>query len=118
MNSIIENNKQAIIELCKRHHVKFLYIFGSVTRDDFNNDSDIDFLYEFDTSRIDFDNLNNAEYDYVDNLFSFKEKLENLLQRKIDLIPIKAVKNKYFINAIENDKQIVYAAEQVKEVSY
>ena len=82
MNKVIENNRTEIIELCKKHHVKKLFAFGSVMRDDFTNKSDIDFLYEFDTTGIDFDKLDLAEYDYVDNFFSFKESLENLLQRK------------------------------------
>ena len=69
MNSIIENNKQQIMELCKKHHVKKLYVFGSVMREDFSRESDIDFLYEFDTSKINFDDLDNAEYDYVNNFF-------------------------------------------------
>ena len=92
INSIIENNKQQIIELCKKHHVKNLFVFGSVMRTDFNTDSDIDFLYEFDTSKINFDDLDKAEYDYVNNFFSFQEDLENLLKGKLIFCLIKKLK--------------------------
>ena len=92
MNSIVENNKQQIIELCKKHHVKNLFVFGSVMRTDFNTDSDIDFLYEFDTSKINFDDLDKAEYDYVNNFFSFQEDLENLLKGKLIFCLIKKLK--------------------------
>ena len=118
MNSIIENNKQQIIELCKKHHVKNLFVFGSVMRTDFNTDSDIDFLYEFDTSKINFDDLDKAEYDYVNNFFSFQEDLENLLKRKIDLLPNKEIKNPFLNQSIEKDKELLYSNERFAEISY
>jgi len=82
MNSIIENNKQQIIELCKKHHVKNLFVFGSVMRTDFNTDSDIDFLYEFDTSKINFDDLDKAEYDYVNNFFFFPGRFRKFIEKE------------------------------------
>ena len=36
-----------IAEFCRRHGVKRLSVFGSVLRDDFGPDSDVDFLVEF-----------------------------------------------------------------------
>lgn len=118
MNSIIETNKHKISELCKSHYVKKLFVFGSVTRNDFNDDSDIDLIYEFDISGIDFNNLNNAEYDYVDNLISFEEELEKLFNRKIDLLPNKEITNKYLRRFIEQDKILIFADEEPAEVSY
>jgi hypothetical protein len=45
----IENQKiNQIKELCKQHKVKTLFAFGSVTRDDFKADSDIDLVVDFD----------------------------------------------------------------------
>lgn len=45
----IENQKiKQIKELCKQHKVKTLFAFGSVTRDDFKADSDIDLVVDFD----------------------------------------------------------------------
>ena len=39
--NIIEQHKQALIELCKKYHVKTLYVFGSALRNDFKEDSEI-----------------------------------------------------------------------------
>jgi len=45
-NINVSNDKLA--ELCRRHHIRRLSLFGSVLRDDFGPDSDIDVLIEFD----------------------------------------------------------------------
>lgn len=118
MNALIENNKQKIIDLCKQHHVKELYVFGSAARDDFNEKSDVDFLYEFDTSGIDFDNLKDASYDYVDNFFSLLERLEKTLKRKVDLLPLNEIRNKYLKKSIDEDKILIYSNEELAEISY
>ncbi len=39
--------KDEIAELCRRHHIRKMSLFGSVLRDDFRPDSDIDVLVEF-----------------------------------------------------------------------
>lgn len=39
--------QKELAEFCKKHHIKKLSLFGSVLRDDFRPDSDIDFLVEF-----------------------------------------------------------------------
>ena len=117
MNAIIENNKFKLNEACKVHHVKKLFVFGSVTRDDFNDESDIDFIYEFDTTGIDFSKIDSAKYDYVDNLLSFKEELEKIFDREIDLLPNKEITNKYLKKFIEKDKSLIFANEELAEVS-
>jgi uncharacterized protein len=117
MNKIIENNRKEIFELCKKHHVKKLFAFGSVMRDDFTEKSDIDFLYEFDTSGIDFDNLDSSEYDYADNFFSLKESLETLLHRKVDLLSYKEIRNRFLRKSIDEDKQLIYSDERFEEIS-
>ncbi len=45
MAPLITENIDQIIAACKRHHLKNLYVFGSAVREnDFNEDSDVDFL--------------------------------------------------------------------------
>ncbi len=44
----IEIPKEKIEEFCKKNHIVKLSFFGSVLRDDFNENSDIDILVEFD----------------------------------------------------------------------
>ena len=47
----IEIPRERLAELCKHHRIRRLSLFGSVLRDDFSPDSDIDVLVEFDRSR-------------------------------------------------------------------
>lgn len=45
--SNLEVPDDAISALCRRHHIRKLSFFGSVLRDDFGPDSDVDLLIEF-----------------------------------------------------------------------
>jgi len=48
----LEIPQQAIAEFCRRHHVRRLALFGSILRDDFGPDSDIDVLVEFEPRHV------------------------------------------------------------------
>jgi len=89
----------SITELCKKHKVKTLYAFGSVLTNKFNIESDIDFI-------VDFDNL--SVEDYIDNYFDLKYSLEDVLKRPIDLLEERAIKNPYFKQNVNPQKQLVY----------
>ena len=39
--------RKKIAEFCKKHHIRRLSLFGSVLREDFHSDSDVDMLVEF-----------------------------------------------------------------------
>jgi hypothetical protein len=95
----IEKYKASIHKLCENHHVANLFVFGSVLKTSFNANSDVDFL-------VDFQPLNSLEY--ADNYFDLKFSLENLLNRKVDLIERKAIKNPYLKEEIEATKAQVY----------
>jgi len=43
---------EEVASFCRKHHIRWLALFGSVLRDDFRDDSDIDVLVEFDPERI------------------------------------------------------------------
>ena len=88
-----------IARLCKIHRVKSLYVFGSVLKDNFNKDSDIDFIVDF--ANIDIE-------DYVDNYFDFKFALEDILKRPVDLLEEKAIKNPYFRESVNQQRQLLY----------
>ncbi|HCI55608.1 MAG TPA: nucleotidyltransferase domain-containing protein [Bacteroidales bacterium] len=100
--NIIEKNIDSLISLCKQHKVKELYIFGSILTSEFNKDSDIDMLVQFDNVDI---------LEYADNYFDFKEKLEKLLGREIDLLENQAIRNPIFRKILDRDKKIVYDRE-------
>ncbi len=101
MNLINQHINQISI-LCSKHKVKELYAFGSVLDEKkFSPDSDVDLL-------VDFENVPLLEY--ADNFFDLADELESLLKRKVDLLTIKSLTNKYFIENVNSTKKIVYEA--------
>ncbi len=52
MRARIPIDRERVTDFCQRHHVRKLSLFGSVLRDDFRVDSDVDVLIEFDPSHI------------------------------------------------------------------
>ncbi len=96
---ILKQNINQIHQLCKQYHVLRLYVFGSIVTNKFNQNSDIDFLVDFDFVDL---------YNYADNYFDFKYSLQNLLQKEIDLIESKAITNPYFNKNIDNTKKLIY----------
>jgi len=100
--NIIDKHIDSLINLCKQHKVKELYLFGSILTTRFNKDSDIDMLVQFDHVDI---------LEYADNYFDFKEKLEKLLGREIDLLENQAIRNPIFRKILDRDKKIVYDRE-------
>jgi uncharacterized protein len=97
--TIIEKNMDKIVALCNKHRVARLFVFGSILTENFNKSSDIDLLVDF--SGIDL-------YDYADNYFDLKKSLEKLLNRQIDLLEDKAVKNPYLRKSIDSSKRMIY----------
>lgn len=97
--SIVDRNIDKIKALCGRHKVRKLFVFGSVLTDSFKNSSDVDFLVDF--SGVDL-------YDYADNYFDLKKALEDILNRHIDLLEDKAVKNPYLRQSIDSSKKLIY----------
>jgi len=97
--NLIEKNIDSLVFLCKQHKVKELYIFGSILTSGFNKDSDIDMLVQFENVDI---------LEYSDNYFDFKEKLEKLFDRDVDLLENQAIRNPIFRKILDRDKKIVY----------
>lgn len=98
---LIEHNLQRIFSLCRLHKVKSLAVFGSILTDRFNDHSDVDLL-------VDFEPIDPDKFDYVSNYFSFRDALEQLFGRKVDLIEEKGLRNKYFIANVSRTKQMIY----------
>ncbi len=97
--NLIESNKEKIRKLCFKYQVDTLFVFGSVLKDSFSDESDVDFLVDF--NEID---LN----DYADNYFDFKEQLEAILNREVDLLEEKGIRNPYLREQIDIEKRLVY----------
>lgn len=98
---LIEFNIERIIEICKRFHVKKLWVFGSILTPHFSNNSDIDFCVDFDSASI-------PLLDYADNFFDFQYALEDLFKRRIDLTEDSAVNNLYFRKELDSTRKLIY----------
>ena len=96
---IIDRNIEKIMDLCIQYKVASLFVFGSVLTNRFKNDSDVDLLVDFKDVEL---------YDYADNYFNLKSSLENLFNRKVDLLELKALRNPYLKSSIDKTKQLVY----------
>jgi predicted nucleotidyltransferase len=97
----LEIFKEEIQALCQKNKVKYLYVFGSVLTDRFTKKSDIDLVVDIDSS---------DPLDYADNYFNLKFALEDLLNRQIDLLENKAIKNPFLRESIDNSKILLYAS--------
>ena len=92
--------KKAVSELCRKYGIARFEIFGSAVRDDFGADSDVDCLIDF----------TEDGGNYFERYFDFKDELEKLFGRKVDLIVEKAIRNPYFKQNVNETKQLIYAA--------
>jgi hypothetical protein len=91
-----------ICDLCRRFRVERLELFGSATSDSFDCEhSDVDFL-------VTFQQLDDGEH--ADTYFGLLSGLELLLERPVDLVMTRAIRNPYFLEAIEPTRTVLYAA--------
>jgi uncharacterized protein len=86
--------------LCRKWQVRELALFGSVLREDFSPESDVDVLVMFDPE---------AAWSLWD-LIRMREELESLLGRKVDLVEKEAIRNPFRRRRILDSHQVVYAA--------
>ena len=102
MVDLIERNRDRIADLCRRHGVRRLDLFGSAARGhDFDPaTSDVDFFYEF------------ADYgstSLADQYFGLWEDLEAALGRKVDLVGARDAANPYFLEVANRHRVTLYA---------
>jgi predicted nucleotidyltransferase len=100
MHPLIDNNRKAIADLCRRHGVRRLEAFGSILRSDFSAESDVDILVEFEP----------AAAGSFQNFLNLKESLEALLGRSVDLLELHAVRNRRLRHYIEKSRSPIYEA--------
>jgi predicted nucleotidyltransferase len=97
--SLIERNIDELRELCARHSVKQLSVFGSVWTSRFRDDSDVDFLVSFNNIPLE---------EYADNYLQLMASLQLLLGREVDLVEEKAISNPIFKEIVEHSKRVIY----------
>jgi predicted nucleotidyltransferase len=92
-------SKAAIAEFCRRHHIRKFALFGSILRDDFGPDSDIDVLVEFEPGHT-------PGFAF----FAMQEELSEILGRKVDLHTRKFL-SPYFRDKVEAEAEVQYVAD-------
>ncbi len=96
----IDISQNRLAEFCRRWKVKELALFGSVLREDFRRDSDIDVLVSFHPE---------AAWSLWD-LVDMRDQLRDLFGREIDLIEKEALRNPFRKHEILKSHKVVYAA--------
>ena len=92
--------KETVSELCRKYGIIRFEVFGSAVSDEFGAESDVDCLIDF------ADDGGN----YFERYFDFKNELEKLFNRKVDLVVEKAIRNPYFKQSVNETKRLIYAA--------
>ncbi len=99
MNDIVTKNIDNIKKLCIKYNVLLLYVFGSVLTKRYSLYSDIDFIVKFKKIPI---------KQYADFFFGFKEELEKITGKKIDLVEEETIKNPYLLEEIIKKRKKIY----------
>jgi len=99
-NLRIDIPSEKIAEFCRKWKITELALFGSVLRDDFGPDSDIDVMVSF---------AEGASWNLW-HLMDIQEELEGVLGREVDLVEKRALRNPFRRYEILRTKQVVYAA--------
>jgi len=100
MHPRLVERKRDVEELCRRHGVERLEVFGSASRDDYDDSSDFDFIVRF----------QNTGEGYSDRFYELAESLEDVLGRSVDLMTERSLRNPIFVKSIMSDRTTLYAA--------
>ncbi|HET6387286.1 MAG TPA: nucleotidyltransferase domain-containing protein [Armatimonadota bacterium] len=99
----IDLDSGAIQMFCEKWKIKRLSVFGSILRDDFGPDSDVDFVAEYEED---------ADWDLLDCLRA-QEELQSIIGRKVDLLEragIDSSANRFLKKEILSTLETVHAA--------
>ncbi|MEN6375061.1 MAG: nucleotidyltransferase family protein [Smithella sp.] len=96
----IEIPMEKIRAFCEKWKVVEFSLFGSVLRDDFRSDSDIDVLLSFEE---------NSTWG-LDDLVDMKDELQAIFGRKVDLVEKEAIRNPYRRRSVLAEQEVLYAA--------
>ncbi|HEX8392890.1 MAG TPA: nucleotidyltransferase family protein [Longimicrobium sp.] len=91
---------EQIEAFCRKWKIREFALFGSVLRDDFRPDSDVDVLVEFQPD------ARHTLYEILD----MKAELSSLYGREVDLVEKRAVINPFVRNHMLRSNEILYAA--------
>ena len=101
MNEIITKNKTQLDALFAKYNVKSAYVFGSALNSNFSDSSDVDLIINFEQNKL-------RPEEQGEIWWTLYDDLKTLLNREIDIINEKKLKNPYFRSAIEKSKELIY----------
>lgn len=87
---------EEIADFCVRHHIRRMSLFGSVVRDDFRPESDIDVLVEFEDGRTP-----GLEF------FAMEDQLSRILGKRVDLNTPGGL-HRFIRKSVLEDAQVIY----------
>lgn len=99
MSPKVKLDRQKVAELCRRYGVAELALFGSVLRDDFHADSDVDVLISFSPDA----------HPSLLELVELREDLKDLFGREVDLVERAGIRNPFRRRTILSTAEVVYA---------
>ncbi|MBI4083789.1 MAG: nucleotidyltransferase family protein [Candidatus Lambdaproteobacteria bacterium] len=91
--------RAALADFCRRHHIRRLSLFGSVLRDDFGPESDVDVLVEFEPGHS----------VGLMTLSGIQDELSKLLGRRADMNTVNSL-SRYFRDEVLREAQVQYDA--------
>lgn len=100
MPSRIDIPREKIEDFCRRWKIKEMAIFGSVLREDFGPESDVDFLVTF------FEQARWSLFDWAEMI----EELKKITGREIDLVERESIRNPYRRRSILARMEVIYGA--------
>ena len=100
INQLLLDHLPKINSLFRKHKVKKGYAFGSVCTPSFSNTSDVDLLIDFEEN---LDPLEEGESWWI-----LYYELEKILNRPIDLVTEKSLRNPYLIEEINEKRELIY----------
>lgn len=101
---LIEMNIDKIAALCRKYKVARLWVFGSILTPRFNDQSDVDFIVDFDERHIDL-------LDYADNFFNFIHEMEAVVGRKVDMVVNKSIRNHFFRQEVDETRKLLWSVQ-------
>ena len=101
MTKVADSHTKELEELCKKFKVKELYLFGSAVAGNLSQKSDLDFLVSFDRKGYE---------GAFEQFIGFKNELEQIYGRSVDLYHYKKFRNPIFQKEVERSKKLLYAA--------
>lgn len=96
---VFEDKLHVIGQLCRENKVRSLFAFGSAARNELTPESDIDLLVDFEAQ---------DPIEYTNNYFNLLEQLQKELNRPIDLLETRGLKNRYLKAEIDRTKIPLY----------